>query len=1174
MGNIRININNREIVADSDKNILQIALENGIEIPHLCYDERIEPYGACGLCVVEIEGSPKLARACATKPANGMIIKTDTQRIRETRKSALNLLCSDHRGDCRPPCMLACPGKTDCQGYVGLIANGEYKEALKLAKDKIPLPASIGRVCPHPCETACRRQLVEEPIAIASLKSFIADLDLEDNTYIPEVKASTGKKVAVVGGGPAGLSCAYFLAREGHSVEVYEAMPHPGGMLRYGIPEYRLPKEVLDKEISIIEKMGVKINCNMKIGRDITMEYLKKSYDSVFLGIGAWKSSNLGCDGEDLDGVFGGIDFLIKVASNENVSIGKKVIVVGGGNTAMDVSRTAVRLGAEEVTVLYRRTREEMPAEKIEIEEAEEEGVKFSFLLAPIEVVNKDGKASGIRCQKMMLGEPDATGRRKPVPIPGEEVVFEADMIISAIGQRIDASGIDGIETVKNGALKIDERTYMTNAEGVFAGGDAVTGPNIAIAAIGHGRTCAELIHSYLNGVTKYAEEPMYVKQNDLTEKDFTSREKLSRVKNDVTSPEVRRHNFVEIGRTLTEEEARKESSRCLECGCGDYFECQLYKYINDYGVNPDDFKGTRPKHEIINEHPFITRNQDKCVLCGLCIRACDEVMGVTALGLVNRGFDSVVMPEFGMKLESSSCISCGQCTDVCPTGACMEKLNTEKNVPVNYESVDGICSFCSVGCNLKYDTKSYKVMRAVPAGTEEGILCQKGKFKLSHLGNSSRKYDNIITEYGNKSFTDSEAMLYLVKKLQAVNASYGKGSVGFAVSSGLSNEELYAVKKLSEKLNTEVTGSFTEFDRAALKSIIGFDGSTNSFEEIGNADVVLGFGAIAENHPVLGVKIKNAASGKTVFAAVNDKKTRADEWAKLSVKPDNSTAFIKSFIKELAASGHADLDKLKVSNLEEIKKAVNSAAENEDAKKLAKLYGEAKKAMIIADEESLSKEAVELLGTAAAVTGNVGKAHRGIIVAGRKSNSQGLKDMGIKMSGKELLHKIEDGSLKALVVIGEDPSEEYAEVLKKLDFLAVFDLFETKTVKAADMFSAASAQEEGVGSYTRADRKVQFRSKGIKSKISSTTLDKLLMLIDMVDGTKLTVDSLRKLISQEINGYEPMDVYAAKGEGFHTYLKSSLSSDELIADGETAIEVKDEPMFETKKVFDTVEKF
>lgn len=246
--------------------------------------------------------------------------------------------------------MCKCMSSTsDCQGYVGLIANGQYEEAIKLVKDVVALPASIGRVCPHPCETACRCQNVDESIAIADLKRFLGDIDIKNGTFVPEVKEKTGKKVAVIGSGPAGISCAYFLVRLGHQVCIYESMPHPGGMLRYGIPEYRLPKDILDAEINTLVKMGVEIKCNVKLGEDISIKYLKKSYNAVFVAIGAWSSSSIGCKGQDMEGVLGGIDFLRKATQSEEIYMGSKVIVIGGGNTAIDVARTAVRLGADDV---------------------------------------------------------------------------------------------------------------------------------------------------------------------------------------------------------------------------------------------------------------------------------------------------------------------------------------------------------------------------------------------------------------------------------------------------------------------------------------------------------------------------------------------------------------------------------------------------------------------------------------------------------------------------------------------------------------------------------------------------------------------------------------------------------------------------------------------------------
>ncbi|HBB29855.1 MAG TPA: molybdopterin oxidoreductase, partial [Clostridiales bacterium] len=391
MKKIRLNIDGREVLGVPGQTILEVAKENDIFIPTLCFDERTEIYGSCGICVCEVEGNLKLVKACATEISANMVIKTNTNRVIESRKTNLELLLSNHIGDCRPPCVLACPAQTDCQGYVGLIANGEFEAALELVKGKVPLPGSIGRVCPHPCEDNCRRKFVDEPISIQWLKRFAADNDrFNENQFMPNIEPETGKSVAIIGGGPMGLSAAYFLRQKGHKITIFEAMPKLGGMLRYGIPEYRLPKGILDNEILLIEKMGVEIKANTKVGIDIPFEKIRRDYNAVLLGIGAWVSTGAGCKGEDAIGVIGGIDFLRKVVRNEEIHIGNKVAIVGGGNTAMDACRTAVRLGAKEVYNIYRRTKDEMPADYIEIVEAEEEGVIFKNLSNPIEIIKDE----------------------------------------------------------------------------------------------------------------------------------------------------------------------------------------------------------------------------------------------------------------------------------------------------------------------------------------------------------------------------------------------------------------------------------------------------------------------------------------------------------------------------------------------------------------------------------------------------------------------------------------------------------------------------------------------------------------------------------------------------------------------------------------------------------------
>lgn len=423
---ITLTVDGKSVKIEKGSTLLEAARKAGADIPTLCHDERVKPYGACGMCVVECKGSPKLMRSCAIEAADGMEIITESDRINRARRFSLEMLLSDHTGDCKAPCSLACPAGTDCQGYVGLIANGENAQALSVIKGRIPLPASIGRVCPHPCEKKCRRGLVEEPISIAALKAYAADRDLESgNIFMPEVAESTGKKVAIIGGGPGGISAAYYLAIKGHGVTVFDMMPKMGGMLRYGIPQYRLPKEVLDKELTLVEKLGVEFRNNIKIGKDISLDTLNQEYDAVIAAPGAWSSTKMRVDGEDAEGVFGGIDFLRSVILGSPVDIGKRVAVCGGGNTAMDACRTAVRLGAEKVYIIYRRTRDEMPADALEIDEAQEEGVDFRFLTNPDKILTQDSKVCGIKLQIMELGEPDASGRRKPVPIEGNSKLLK-----------------------------------------------------------------------------------------------------------------------------------------------------------------------------------------------------------------------------------------------------------------------------------------------------------------------------------------------------------------------------------------------------------------------------------------------------------------------------------------------------------------------------------------------------------------------------------------------------------------------------------------------------------------------------------------------------------------------------------------------------------------------------
>ena len=712
---INLTINGQNVTAPAGSTILEAARKNGIYIPTLCYDEAVEVYGACGLCVVEAEGVPKLLRSCSAKISEGMVIHTESERVVKSRKIAMELLMSAHDGDCIAPCQLACPANTDCQGYVGLIANGKFEDALKLIKNTNPLPASIGRVCPHPCEKACRRGKVEEPINIAQLKFFAADLDLKGEKYLPACAKATGKKVAIVGGGPAGLTAAYYLRTLGHEVTVFDMMDKMGGMLRYGIPQYRLPKELLDSEIALIEKLGVRLVNNVKFGKDITLNMLKSVNDAVILAPGAWKSSPMRVKGEDINGVYGGIDFLRSVIQGNPVPIGEKVAVCGGGNTAMDACRTAVRLGAKEVYVIYRRTEKEMPAEEIEIKESKEEGVIYKFLTNPVEIHEENGKVCGMTLQLMELGEPDASGRRKPVAIEGKTEYLPLDSVIMAIGQKLDPTDFSVVELTDRGTILADEDDFKTNIDGVFAIGDATNkGASIAIAAIGEADRCVKSVDAYLKG-EELDFTPKYISKRDDERIDVSGKETKPRVVADVLDADVRKNNFDEVSLGLTVEQAKKEAERCLECGCREYFKCKLLQVAQRYDIHPERFAGEMPQKYTRDENAFIERNTAKCILCGLCVRSCKEVMDISAIGLLGRGFKSSVSPAFALPLDQTKCTNCGLCVKLCPTGALTEKSSLNKQVPLKEQYSIETVTVDGKACELLVSRYNGEVIRAVP---------------------------------------------------------------------------------------------------------------------------------------------------------------------------------------------------------------------------------------------------------------------------------------------------------------------------------------------------------------------------------------------------------------------------------------------------------------------------
>ncbi len=1076
MAEVKIYIDGKEVLGFKGQTVLDIARENNIEIPTLCHDDRIiEAYGACGLCIVEIEGLSKSVRACITEAKEGMVVLTNTPQIRESRKIILELLLSNHIGDCRPPCVLACPANTDCQGYVGLIANGEYEEALKLIKEQLPLPASIGRICPHPCEEACRRELVEEPIAIAWLKRFVADIDLKSaSEFIPDIKAKTGKNIAIVGGGPSGLTAAYYLAIQGHKVRIYEAMPQFGGMLRYGIPEYRLPGDVLDKEIGIISRMGVEMLANTKVGRDLTLKSLYEKYDAVYVSVGAWDSIRLNCPGEEFKGVIGGVEFLREFSGGKVLEIGNRVAVIGGGNTAMDACRTAIRMGAKEVYVLYRRTQSEMPAKDVEIAEAMEEGVQFQFLVSPIEILGEENRVTGIRLQRMELGEADSRGRRVPLPIDGSEELLDVDTVIVAIGQSVNTEGLEGLELTREATIYADKNSLSTNLPKVFAGGDGTNkGPGIAIEAIAEGKRASEMICRYLQGEALEDKELYYAINEEITAEDFKDRPKQYRPPMPQLSAQSRKSNFTEIIGGYDEKNAVEEASRCLECGCGDYFECKLFQLANEYDLVTERFKGESRKNKIRGQHPFIKRDPNKCVLCGLCVRACDEIVGIGALGLANRGFNTIAGSAFNIPLEETNCISCGQCIDVCPTGALQEKLSMDKDLPLETELTTTICGHCSVGCSMEIHTRGEILVKATPSKAgivNQGLACARGKFGFDVGHGKDRITSPMIRQGGRlEEVSWQEAISYIANRVKEIGSNHGRNSIGLSISDRYTNEEIYLISKLAkEVLKTNHICSFNRIS-GGIEEVLGYDGSSSTYDDLLTTDtIILVASDIMKEHTVVATKIKRAVENGAKLIVINPFESQADEWAYKKVTPANNSRFLMEVIKILLEEGCKTKE---VNGLEDLQESLQDIVAGKDAREVARIYGQSKKAMIVFAEKNISPDGAKLLANMAVISGHIGAYGRGILQMGPNCNSQGLKDMGIKGDRELVLQGIRDQDIRALLVFGEDISHT---CIGQLDFLMVQDIYMTPIAEKADVVLPGASFLESRGSFTNSEARVQ----------------------------------------------------------------------------------------------------
>ncbi|MDY0102005.1 MAG: FAD-dependent oxidoreductase [Lentimicrobium sp.] len=1152
---LNIILNDQIVKGNEGETILEVARRHGLEIPTLCDDPRLQPFTSCYVCVVEVEGMRGMQPSCSTRITEGMKIHTHNEKVLKARKTALELMLSNHYADCAGPCKQTCPAGVDVQGYISLIEKGLYNDAVAVIKETNPLPAICGRVCVRPCEVACRRNLLDEgaPVGIDYLKRFASDIDLDSDTkFKPLVKPETGKSVAVIGAGPGGLSAAFFLRKEGHGVDIFEASPAAGGWLRYGIPEYRLPNDLLQKEVDNITEMGVNIHYNQRLGENISYRELKQKYNATILAIGSQKGTSIGCEGDDAEGVYPGTDFLKELELNKEHKpdfTGKTVVVVGGGNTAMDCCRTSRRLGAEKVFVVYRRTEKEMPANPIEIHESKLEGVEYMFLTLPLKVKkDENGHIKGMICIRMELGEADASGRRRPVPIPDSEFTIDVDVALAAIGQKTDIHFLNDINTHETegqlaankwGDLDADKNTLQTGIPSMFAAGDGVTGPATLIQAIAQAKIAALSCHQYLTGLPiKPLQKEFLSKRENFREQtpaDYAGKfAHQHRHEMPVLQPDDR-YNFKEVELGYENEDvAKTEAARCLECGCTAYFDCDLKKYSTEYGAEQKHFEGGHHEYEVDFRHPYIEIDNNKCILCARCVRICHEVVGADALGLVNRGFDTYVAPSMGNSLSETQCESCGLCISTCPTGAITEN-KPFKPGPVRTESFQTICNYCSVGCALEIHHRNGFVMEVRGAEglvNNDGNLCRYGKFGYKYLNDKTRITSPLLRK--NDKFEPiswDEAFNILEKEIKTSKSE----NTAFFAGARLTNEEQYLVQKLARAgAKTNNIGSFHYLGRGS--NFTKLSKANLPFPELVESSRIYLLGAeVSRDYAVAGFEMWNnqKINGTPIEVITTLEESSSEHKADKMIHIKSYYHFVKA-VNHYLLSHHLEnglFIRDLIDNFDDYKQNVLNDSFDELVKasgidraetliQFAIDYNNELSAVIVFSEKELSGRTCAEIFNLACITGKHGKTGSGLLLLKEKNNSHGLHDMGVMSNlgpgacdwndpmlrqsfehnwncgtlpagNGTTLHDLNDGLYKKFFIFGEDPvgcatdTEAAKAWIQHAGFTLVQDYFITETALLADLILPASLPWETGGTFTNTQKVIQKIDQAMPSRLS-----------------------------------------------------------------------------------------
>ncbi|EIV8481824.1 formate dehydrogenase subunit alpha [Vibrio vulnificus] len=1056
---IQIVIDGKYRIVEAGQTVLQAAKVCGVEIPSLCGMNRSGEKIPCDLCVVEVEsGGPR--RACELEVYNGLTVKTQSEALSAHRKQALNRIMSDHYADCEAPCKTACPAGVDIQSYLYHIAQNDHQKAIEVIKRTLPMPLSIGRVCPAFCESECRRSLVDDAIAIRQLKRHAADADLAaQEAYTPEKKADKNKRVAIVGSGPGGLTAGYYLTNEGYQVDVFEAMPQAGGWLRYGIPEYRLPKSILDKEIELMCRNGMAIHTDKKLGRDISLSQLSQDYDAVCLAVGASKAVAMDYPGSDLDGCYLGVDYLKDFVTEQRFITGKKVAVIGGGNTAIDCARTAVRTGAD-TTLIYRRTRDEMPAEDYEIEEAEHEGVKFHFLTNPAEnIADEQGRVCSVKLEKMALGAADASGRRRP-EATGEYFTEAFDTVIAAVSQQADLSFMQGealtLPLTRWNTADANPETMHSGTGNIFSIGDFRRGPATAVEAVADGRIAAQAIDRFFDGdMENIPLKPFNSrKEQKLKQVDplhFSHLQKVARTIMPELTSQQREQSFEEVELGFDNAEAMAEAARCLECGCQVNTSCDLRDYATEYGAEQhfhysvnikshDEWQALRqndPRHKYPIDHSseFIVFDANRCISCGQCIQACREqsVQGVLSFMNLEKGRPVVrpdCRPNFGgqgVMMGDSRCVQCGACVQACPVGAMTDGRDRSQGRETLLKKVDTICTYCGVGCKLTMHVdeaaNQIRYVEGAHSPVNEGMLCVKGRYGFDFVASEERLTTPLIRKDGwLQPASWQEAIRLIADKFSTIKQDFGGRALAGFSSAKTTNEDNYAFQKfMRRELGTNNVDHCARLCHAStvtgLEASLGSGAMTNDIPSIKHSDVIFIIGSdTSAAHPVIASHIKQAVRHHGARLIVADpKRIGMADHAELYLahRPGTDVMLINGVMQQIIKNGWYDMEYIeeRVDGFDTMLQEVMSPAYSLDKVELvtgvkaddifamARMIGTAKRTAVYYSmgitQHTTGHDNVRSIANLQLLCGNIGIEGGGINPLRGQSNVQGACDMG-----------------------------------------------------------------------------------------------------------------------------------------------------------------------------------